>query len=118
MTNKRWQDWVNLILGVWMFLSPWLLRYSDLSAPSWNAWILGAAVVVFAAVAVSMPRQWEEAINVLLGIWMVISPWVLSFTGARNAEANAVVVGILVIAFAAWAMTVARQTATPEKRLT
>jgi hypothetical protein len=118
MTNKRWQDWINVILGVWLFVSPWLLRYSDLSAASWNAWILGVAIVVFAAIAVSMPQQWEEAINVLLGIWMVISPWVLSFTGARNAEANAVVVGVLVIAFAAWAMAIARQTLEAGKRPT
>ena len=109
MANKRWQDWVNLILGVWLFLSPWLLRYTGTTAAAWNAWILGVAIVVFAAIAVRMPQQWEEVINLLLGIWMVISPWVLAFTGNRSPEANAVIVGLLVIILAAWAMAIARQ---------
>jgi hypothetical protein len=110
MRAKRWQDWLNLILGVWLFLSPWLLGYvgTNLTA-SWNAWILGVALVVFSAIAVSMPQTWEEVINLLIGIWMVISPWVLSFTGARSAESNAVIVGIVAIVLSAWAMAIARQ---------
>ena len=110
MTRKRWQDWVNLVLAVWLFLSPWLMGYAHMEATAaWNAWVLGVAIVVFAAIAVSMPKPWEEGVNILLGIWMVISPWVLRFAGTRGPEANAVIVGVLVIAFAAWAMAIARQ---------
>lgn len=110
MKARRWQDWVNLLLGVWLFLSPWVLAYT--TAPTiaaWNAWVLGVALVVFSAIAVSMPQMWEEVINVLIGIWMIISPWVLGFTGTRSAEANAVIVGIVAIVLAAWAMTLARR---------
>jgi len=110
MKDRRWQDWINLILGVWLFLSPWLLAYTGTSmVASWNAWILGVALVVFSAIAVSIPQIWEEVVNILIGIWMIISPWVLGFTGTRNAEANAVIVGIIAIVFAAWAMAFARQ---------
>src|SRR5689334_23400180 len=63
MKTRRWQDWVNLLLGVWLFLSPWLLGYTGASmTASWNAWILGVALVVFSAIAVSVPRTWEEII--------------------------------------------------------
>jgi uncharacterized membrane protein YtjA (UPF0391 family) len=110
MKTRRWQDWVNLLLGVWLFLSPWLLGYTGASVTaSWNAWILGVALVVFSAIAVSVPRTWEEIINLLIGIWMVISPWVLRFSGvSRTAETNAVIVGIIAIVLAAWAMTLSR----------
>jgi hypothetical protein len=111
--ERRWQDTVNLILGVWLFLSPWLLGYAGTTVnASWNAWIFGVALVVFSAIAVSMPQTWEEVINLLIGIWMVISPWVLGFTGARSAESNAVIVGILAIVFSVWAMAMSRQLVT------
>ena len=119
MKMRRWQDWINLILGVWLFISPWVVGYAGMaSAAAWNAWILGVAIVVFAAFAVSMPQIWEETVNIILGVWMVISPWVLGFTGTRNVEANAVIVGILVVVFAAWAMTLARQQPPAPQQLT
>jgi hypothetical protein len=108
MKEKRWQDWLNLLIGIWLFISPWVVGFAGTeTAASWNAWILGAGIVVFSAIAVSMPQAWEEVINVLLGIWMVISSWVLGVAN-RPAETNAVIVGLLVILFAAWAMAMSR----------
>jgi hypothetical protein len=108
MKEKRWQDWLNLLIGLWLFVSPWVLGFagSEISA-SWNAWILGAAILVFSAIAVSLPQAWEEVINILLGIWMVISSWVIGVTN-RAVETNAVIVGLLVILFAAWAIAMNR----------
>ncbi len=114
---RRWQDWLNVILGVWLFLSPWILGFSGAGNAAWNAWIIGVAIVVFAAIAVSTPRQWEEIVNLLLGIWMVISPWVLACAGTRAAEANAIIVGLLVILFAGWAMTSMRRGVPLENRV-
>jgi hypothetical protein len=108
MKDKRWQDWLNLLLGIWLFISAWVIGFAGTDVGgSWNAWILGVAIVVFSAIAVSMPQAWEEVINILLGIWMVISSWVIGVTG-RAVETNAVIVGLLVILFAAWAMAMNR----------
>ncbi len=109
MKEKRWQDTLNLLIGVWLFISPWVVGFaaSDVAA-AWNAWILGVAIVVFSAIAVSMPRAWEEVINILLGIWMVISSWVIG-VAYRAAGTNAVIVGLLVILFAAWAIAMSRE---------
>jgi hypothetical protein len=108
MKGKRWQDWLNLLLGVWLFISPWVIGFTATDyAASWNAWILGVAIVVFSALAVSMPQASEEVINILLGVWMVVSSWVIGVAN-RAAETNAVIVGLLVILFAAWAMALNR----------
>jgi len=29
---NRWQDWVNLLLGAWLFISPWALGFSNMGA--------------------------------------------------------------------------------------
>lgn len=104
MKPKRWQDWVNMILGAWMLSSPWVLNFADNLVATRSALVLGAAILVFAGIAVYMPKAWEEAANIILGICLVLSPWVLAFTDHANATANAVVVGILVVALGAWAM--------------
>lgn len=104
MAEKRWQDWVNLILGVWLFVSPWILAYAMQDAAAWNAYILGAAIVVFAAIAAYMPKAWEEMINTLLGVWLVLSPYVLGFAAQTMIAVHTVVVGVLVTVFAVWAM--------------
>ncbi|HJV80044.1 SPW repeat protein [Noviherbaspirillum sp.] len=105
MKTKRWQDWINLLLGAWLFASPWALKYaSTLPKAAWNAYILGAAIVIFAAVAVSVPKAWEEAINIILGAWVAISPWVLRFAAEKNVAMNAALVGCAVLLLAIWAM--------------
>ena len=37
MKERRWQDWLNLLIGVWLFISPWAIRFAgtDMTA-SWN----------------------------------------------------------------------------------
>jgi hypothetical protein len=102
---KRWQDWGNAILGLWMAISPWALGFSvGASSAALAAWVLGVAIVVLALIAVYMPRAWEEGINTLLGLCLLISPWVLSYADAPKASENAVSVGVLVTLLAVWAM--------------
>jgi hypothetical protein len=105
LSVKRWQDWGNLLLGAWLFVSPWVIPYpSDAPNAAWNAHLLGAAIVIFAAVAVYMPRMWEEGLNIVLGIWAIVSPWALGFASHRDVTMNVVIVGIAVTALAAWAV--------------
>jgi len=105
MKTNRWQDWINLLLGAWLFASPWLMNYADeLPKAAWNAWAAGAGIVLFAAVAMYMPKLWEEGINVLLGAWVAVSPWVLAFTSNKDVTTNSVVIGSIITLLAIWAM--------------
>ena len=103
MTAKRWQDWANLVLGSWLSVSPWVLDYTG-TAAAWNAHGMGVGIVVFALIAAYMPKAWEEMINTLLGIWLVISPFALGFAASESVALHTVLVGILVTSFAVWAM--------------
>ncbi|MDB5903647.1 MAG: repeat protein [Betaproteobacteria bacterium] len=103
MVARRWQDWANLVLGAWFFVSPWVLDHGGTTA-ALNAHVMGAAIVVFALIAAYMPKAWEEMINTLLGVWLVLSPFVLGFAASKVAALHTVVVGILATAFAVWAM--------------
>jgi hypothetical protein len=95
---KQWEDWINLILGIWLCVSPWALQFAgtDTTATQ-NAFLMGLLLVVAEAVMLSAFSVWEEWFTVALGAWLVISPWVLGI-GSLTATANFVIVGFIVLA--------------------
>ena len=49
-------------------------------------------------------KHWQDPLNLILGIWMIISPWLLGFSNLSTAMSNAVIIGIAVAALALWAL--------------
>lgn len=103
MLNKRWQDWVTLIAGIWFAAAPWALGHGDSgNAVLYNAMAVGLALVLFSAGALARPKAWEEVVDFLIAIWAIASPWVLGYNTIRDLTLNAVVVGLIVAVLAAW----------------
>jgi hypothetical protein len=96
---RQWEDWASWMLGLWLLLSPWALFFDQETIALENALAVGALVIIAEIVELSIFRGWEEWINIALGAWLVLSPWVLGITSAA-ARWNFVVVGALVVALA------------------
>jgi hypothetical protein len=97
---KQWEDWANLVLGVWLCVSPWVLQLaSDETIVTQNAVLIGFLLIVTEVATLVSFRVWEEWISVVLGAWLVISPWVLGVT-ALVPMANFVIVGLVVLVLA------------------
>ena len=45
---QAWEEWTNVALGAWLFVSPWALGFSASALLMWNAIIVGALVVFLA----------------------------------------------------------------------
>ena len=61
----------------------------------------------------SKPRQrWQDWLLAFGGVWLFISPWVLTTTVDDNASWNAWILGSLVVATAWWALVRPQDTAT------
>ena len=106
MTNiietKRLQDWINLVLAACLFASPWVLGFVDGQVAAWSAWASAVVIGVLAIAAIVAFTEWEEWVNLALGAWVVLAPWILGFSGLGYARSAHVVLGILVAAVAAW----------------
>ncbi len=95
---KHWEDWVGAVLGLWLLVSPSVLEYGEITA-SQNAALVGFLLIAIEFVVLSVAfRAWEEWISVVLGAWLVVSPWVLG--AAWVPTVNFVIVGLLVLALA------------------
>jgi uncharacterized membrane protein len=42
-------------------------------------------------------KHWQDAVNTVLGAWLVLSPWIFGFQGETMAMATAVVLGAAMI---------------------
>ena len=109
---RQWEDWASWLLGFWLLLSPWILHFQDQTVATENAVIVGFVLILAEGVTLSAFQVWEEWINIAVGAWLVISPWVLRGIEAV-ASADFVVVGLLVIGLAAYEMWHVRHGAEP-----
>lgn len=119
--SDRWRDWVILALGAWLFLSPWILGFTvgvpvegveaaaGFTTAAWNAWIVGVLIVALALWAALRFAEWHDWATGVLGVWLVASPWILGFAALTAALWNHVVVGLLIVALAAWELWEVRQ---------
>lgn len=104
-TNKGiWQDWVNLILGLWLIASPWIMDYTSAGFAAGDAWILGVALVTISIVGLISPDVWEEWMNLLLAALILVSPITVGFTHHDVAVWNNVIISVLVGAAAVWGL--------------
>ena len=89
-----WTLLVAMALGFWLMLSPTILGTQGLMADSSH--LVGALVVSFAVIATGEPARFVRFVNVLLGAWVVVAPWLLA-GGSSTAAWNGVFVGVLLI---------------------
>ena len=75
-------DVYNLFLAAVLFVSPWLFKLTN-SQGKIDLWITSAIIVVLSLGAIIAYRDWEEWINVLMGVWLIASPWLLGFPHTR-----------------------------------
>src|SRR5579883_2134609 len=91
---------LNLLLGIWFFISPWIFGASD-RPNAWNAWILGAVIAILAALRLSNPVALRplSSLNMLIGIWVFFSPWIFGYVPNTGRMVNSLFVGALVFLF-------------------
>ncbi len=90
------EDWsraklcVNLFLGTILFFSPWLFSLSA-DAPRQVASIIGLFIAVLSIAALTAFAVWEEWLNLITGLWLIVAPWLFGFE-----ESNAVMVDVMI----------------------
>lgn len=109
MEGKKVQDWITLVLAIALFISPWVMGFVADTTPAWNAWISAVVLGVLALATLAMFAQWEEWADLVVGLWVIVSPWVLGFAANGNARWTHVVLGVLAAAVALWAVLDERQ---------
>lgn len=92
----------NMVLGVILFLSPWLFGYSQETGAALNARLGGGLVILLALLAVISTHDWEEWLSVVAGLWIAGAPWLFWFENVLAARWIHVITGFCIVAVAAF----------------
>ncbi len=100
----RWASGLNILAGLWLIVAPFVLGYSNLQSAMWNDIIVGIVVAALAAIRAGgmMNQPWLSWINLILGAWVFISPWVLNYVDTQNALWNNLILGAIIFVLAGW----------------
>jgi len=80
---RKWReesvlDLYNLLLAAVLFGSPWFFAHASRAADL-DLRLSAGAIIILSLAAMIAFSAWEEWINVALGLWLVVSPWLLGF---------------------------------------
>lgn len=75
-------DLYNLALAAILLVCPWLFTLTNPTARI-DLWASGLAVILISLAAIAAFAKWEEWANLILGIWLIASPWILGFAHTR-----------------------------------
>lgn len=96
--GTRWMHFANIGLGFWIFTQPFILQVTE-PLLLWSELILGAALMLFAAFALSWRMIWARWASAGVGALLMAAPFVF-WTGNAAAFLSDTLIGMLVFSFA------------------
>ena len=94
-------DHVTLLLAFLLFVSPWMMNFSDYAIAAQTAWISAGVIALVSIAATLHFAAWEEWVNLLAGLWLLAAPWLLHFNRDGDAVAAFTGIGVFVVAVTA-----------------
>ena len=95
-SHRPWEDWLGAVLGVLIVPSPWLAGHTGDRAVVLNAAIVGVFVLMFAELELVALQRRQEAAELVLGLWLMSSPFVFGYADAGDLRFLHFVLGGLV----------------------
>ena len=87
-THRTWEDWLGMLLGVLIVLSPWFptqaghqLADADRGYIILNTFTVGIIVFGLAQLEYVALQRWQEVAEIVLGLWLIASPYVFGYSG-------------------------------------
>jgi len=98
--------WVVVVTGVWEILAPFIIGYSAVTGALVDAIILGI-LLLGGGLITGLSRNNKVVrtfswIDALFGLWLILAPFIFSYSKSTGALVNDIIVGIVVLVFAIW----------------
>ena len=91
-----------MLIGVLIGFSPWLAEQQTDQVVLWNAVLVGALVLVLAQLEYVSLQRWEEIGEIILGLWLIASPFTFGYAEAGSLQYWHFVLGAIIVLLATW----------------
>lgn len=99
----KYADGLIIVVGIWLIIAAFALGFTSVTMALWNSIIVGVALIVIAGLRISNERGfWLSWVMLLLGLWLIISPFVLGFGGLTRPMLSTLIAGIAVVLLSAF----------------
>jgi SPW repeat-containing protein len=98
--HRNWEDWLGMLLGMLIGLSPWLSGQMGSQTMMVNAIIVGAMVFVLGELEAADLHRWQEGGEIVLGSWMAASPFIFGYSADGTLRFWHFVLGAAVVTLA------------------
>jgi hypothetical protein len=75
-------DIYSLVVGLFLAASPLFITYVHHIGRD-DIWASGLIVALLSIAAFVVFSDWEEWVNLALGLWLIVSPWILGFAHTK-----------------------------------
>jgi len=99
--HRRWEDYCGIVLGALVALSPWLAGQSDNQVVLWVTIAVGLWIMQFAGLELVDLERSEQICLLILGLWLVVSPFALGYADSGALMIWHFVLGVAVALLAA-----------------
>ena len=86
--HRTWEDWCGMLVGALIVASPWFPIQDDVAVTGIsrlalaNAIIVGLVVFGLGQLEYVALQRWEEILTIVIGLWLIVSPYFLGYSGA------------------------------------
>lgn len=110
LTAARFTTFVTTLAAFCFFLSPVLYFGVSEQANAFNAWIIGGLMLALCIARLVTPAvtTFVSYTNAVLGLWVLISPWVFGYTNYLGHWINDMTCGSIIIGFSLFSSTFTR----------
>ena len=100
---KRLQDWLTVVIGVLLFVAPFVLGATANQAAAWTAYAGGVLLVlagVWSLTRSSPANHVAEWAEIVIGVQLFLARWALGFTDLTSMGWSVWIAGVLAVVLA------------------
>lgn len=104
MRRTNWKRTIinlaKLSSALLLLAAPWVFDFASEAPAAWNAWLSGCGVLAATARSLATKAKGEIEVTLAMGIWIIVAPSVLGFSGHEAAAMAHVLLGFVISALA------------------
>ena len=92
-----WKSSIELVIGLWLLFAPLALGFFNNPSAALVTILVATTVFFVSQLGIANQQPWEEWVNLIAAVVLIVAPWVLGYASVAAAVWNSVICGGLLV---------------------